>query len=139
MKTKLLVSAILFAAGTVGSMPGPEIVIVGAATWFSRQSCQKEGNSGITAGGKVLDDSALWCALPERPPRDGSGRRAWGRKVRITNRLTGRSVVCEQWDLGPGQKARKRGVVVDLTPAGFEALGGKLLAGRIEVSVEVLK
>jgi rare lipoprotein A (peptidoglycan hydrolase) len=76
--------------------------------------------------------------LPSRPPRDSSGRRAWGRTIRVTNRLTGRSIVVEQWDLGPGRRAQSRGVVIDLTPAAFLALGGRLQAGRLSVSIEVL-
>lgn len=110
----------------------------GYATWFTVQSCRREGTSGITAGGRPLDESALWCALPSKPPADGSGRRAWGRKVRVTNSKTGQSVVCEQWDIGPGRRARARGVVVDLTPAAFRALGGTLSDGRMSVIVEIL-
>jgi rare lipoprotein A (peptidoglycan hydrolase) len=69
---------------------------------------------------------------------DGSGRRAWGRKIRITNMNTGKSIICEQWDVGPGRAARARGVCVDLTPAAFLALDGQLKDGRMAVRVEVL-
>ena len=109
----------------------------GWATWYSAQSCRKEGNSGVTASGRRLEDRALWCALPERPPAGPGGRRAWGRRVRITNRLTGKSIVCEQWDVGPGKKARRRVVVVDLTPGAMRALAGAagIRKGRVPVKV----
>lgn len=110
----------------------------GFATWFTVESCRREGTSGITASGRRLDDCALWCALPTRPSCTSSGRRGWGRKIRVTNQATGQSVVVEQWDLGPGRRARARGVVVDLTPAAFLALGGRLKDGRLAVRVEVL-
>lgn len=111
----------------------------GFATWYTRQSSRREGTSGITASGRLLAESQLWCALPERPPADGSGRRAWGRKIRITNTRTGKSIVCGQWDYGPGRRARARNVVVDLTPRAFVALGGKLNAGKLTVKVEVIE
>jgi len=113
--------------------------ISGFATWYTRQSSRSEGTSGITASGRLLDESQFWCALPERPPADGSGRRAWGRKIRITNTHTGKSIVCEQWDFGPGRGARARGVCVDLTPRAFVALGGNLNDGKLTVIAEVIK
>jgi len=110
----------------------------GYATWFSGESCVREGTSGITANGRPLDDSSMWCALPERPPVGPDGRRAWGRRVRITNPETGEFILAQQWDLGPGRRARQRGVVVDLTPTAFQALRGDLQDGRLKVIVEVL-
>lgn len=133
MKTMMCAIVVLITLATVGHADSN-----GFATWFTVESCRREGTSGITASGRMLDDSALWCALPSRPPRDSSGRRAWGRKIRITNQATGRSVVVEQWDMGPGRRARARNVVIDLTPAAFLALGGRLQDGRIKVVVEVL-
>lgn len=110
----------------------------GYATWYTLQSSRHEGTSGVTAGGRLLDESKMWCALPVRPPMDGSGRRQWGRKIKITNIKTGKSVVCEQQDVGPGRGARARGACVDLTPTAFLALGGQLKAGRLMVKVEIL-
>lgn len=110
----------------------------GYATWYTRQSAIPNKITGITASGRLLKESALWCALPSRPQRDGSGQRAWGRKVRITNIHTGKSVVCEQHDVGPGRRARARGVCVDLTPAAFLGLGGVLKDGRLKVRIKIL-
>jgi len=39
-------------------------------------------------------------------------------------------------DNGPGIVPRSRGVVIDLTPAAFIALGGKLRDGKIRVKIE---
>jgi rare lipoprotein A (peptidoglycan hydrolase) len=112
----------------------------GIATYYTVKSCQREGTSGIlTASGKRYDETAFTCALPERPPKGKNGKRAWGRTVRITNLQTNRQIICRQTDFGPGRKARSRGVIVDLTPAAFEALGGALNQGRLKVKVEVLQ
>jgi rare lipoprotein A (peptidoglycan hydrolase) len=130
MMCAIFVSVILATVANAG--------INGYATWFTIRACQREGNTGITAGGRLLNESALWCALPSRPPRDGSGRRAWGRKIRITNLNTGKNIICEQWDFGPGKAAQARGVCIDLTPAAFLALGGNMKKGKIKVEVTIL-
>jgi hypothetical protein len=110
----------------------------GYATFFSYASCLSEGTSGITASGRKLQDGALWCAWPVRPPFiEGTSRRAWGRPVRVTNLETGKEITVYQMDVGPGRRARARGVIVDLTPAAFAALGGARSAGRLRVAVEV--
>jgi hypothetical protein len=134
MKTMMCAIVVLITLATVGYAD-----FNGFATWFTVESCRREETSGITASGRRLDDSALWCALPFRPPLiKSSGRRAWGRKIRVTNQATGRSIVVEQWDVGPGRRARARNVVVDLTPAAFLSLGGRLQDGRLAVRVELL-
>jgi len=108
----------------------------GYATYYTVASCKAEGTSGVlTASGKQYDESQMTCALPFHP-RKVNGRRAWGQRYRITNLRTGKSIICTHLDYGPGKKARTRGVVCDLTPAAFKALGGKLRDGRIKVKVE---
>lgn len=110
--------------------------ITGYATYYTVKSCQREGTSGIlTASGKAYDESLLTCALPFHPQKV-NGRRLWGQKYRITNLNNGKSIIVEHRDYGPGKKAKSRGVIVDLTPAAFLALGGKLNDGRIKVKVE---
>ena len=108
----------------------------GYATYYTVASCKAEGTSGVlTASGKQYDESQMTCALPFHP-RKVNGRRVWGQRYRITNLRTGKSIICMHLDYGPGKKARMRGVVCDLTPAAFKALGGKLRDGRIKVRVE---
>ena len=129
-----IIPATGFGAGT--SRPA---ATTGLATFYTVKSCQGEGTSGVlTASGQKYDEKAFTCALPERPPKWKNGKRAWGRTVRITNLQTKRQIVCRQTDFGPGRKAQKRGVIVDLTPAAFEALGGNLRDGKMKVKVEKL-
>ena len=110
----------------------------GIATYYTVKSCQREGTSGVlTASGARYVESAMTCALLFHP-RKVNGRRQWCGKWRITNLQTGKSITVTHTDYGPGKKARKRGVVVDLTPAAFLALGGKLRDGRLKVKVEKL-
>lgn len=131
--------AIIPAIGSAAGV-GSRACITGYATYYTVKSCQREGTSGIlTASGQKYDETAFTCALPERPPKEKNGKRAWGRTVRVTNLQTKRQILCRQTDFGPGRKARSRGVIVDLTPAAFEALGGALNQGRLKVKVEVLK
>ena len=130
--------AIIPAIGSAAGV-GSRACITGYATYYTAKSCQREGTSGIlTASGKRYDETAFTCALPERPPKGKNGKRAWGRTVRITNLQTNRQIICRQTDFGPGRKARSRGVIVDLTPAAFEALGGNLKDGKMKVKVEKL-
>ena len=99
----------------------------GYATYYTVKSCQKEGNSGAyTASGEIYNESALTCAMPHRP---------FGKLYKVTSMTTGRSVTVRHNDLGPGKGPRTRGVVIDLTPAAFVALGHDLADGKISVKV----
>jgi len=88
------------------------------------------------ANGKPLQDDAMTCALWLTNAK-GRPRRPSGQIVKIRNVQNGRIVHCAWTDNGPGRVPRSRGVVIDLTPAAFEALGGNLKDGRIEVEVEL--
>lgn len=107
---------------------------VGYVTYYTRASCQREGTSGVTtASGEGYDEAGFTCALPWR---------GFGGRYRLTNVETGRAVVVRHTDFGPGRAARARGVVVDVTPAVFDALGfprgcnGNVCWGRGKVKVE---
>ena len=111
----------------------------GWATYYTVKSCQREGTSGLlTASGTRYDETAMTCALWKT---NGNGKplRPDGRLVQITNVATGKTVDVAWTDNGPGRVPRRRGVIVDLTPAAFRALGGKLKDGRIRVSIEEVK
>jgi rare lipoprotein A len=109
----------------------------GKATYYSAKSCKAEGTSGVyTASGERFDEQALTCALP---------RRGFGGQYRVTNKANGKSVVCRHNDFGPGRGPRARGVVIDLSPAAYDALGGRrgvnkkgVAWGEITVEVEAL-
>jgi rare lipoprotein A (peptidoglycan hydrolase) len=48
----------------------------------------------------------------------------------VVNLKTGVSVIVRCNDLGPGKKARKRGVIIDLTPKAWEMLGLETLDNK---------
>lgn len=102
----------------------------GTASYYTVASCQREGTSGVrTANGETYDETALTCALR---------RRDFGGQYRVcTAAAPSRCVVVRHNDFGPGKGATARGVVIDLTPAAFQALS-PLRAGVVAVTVEAL-
>lgn len=90
------------------------------------------------ANGKPLRDEALTCALWVTNAA-GRVRRPDGRLVTVRCVTTGRSVQVRWTDNGPGRRARRRGVVIDLTPAAMRALAGEagIRAGLVLVTVEM--
>jgi len=99
------------------------------ASWYSTQSCQKEGTSGIfTASGEKFDENALTCAMRSRD---------FGKYYRITNLDNGKSVVVCHTDFGPNKKLWKKGRIVDLSKGAFRKIAD-LRKGIINVKVEAL-
>jgi len=119
----------------------------GRASWYSTNSVvadykvrgQPLPTNGIfpMANGKPLDDNALTCALwitnEHGRPRFPDGRLVKITHVRDGSRMT---AICAWRDVGPGRVPRSRGVIIDLTPTAFKALGGKLSDGKIQVTIE---
>jgi len=147
MKTFLtLALTTLTMAVTAASEPGPATV-TGWATWYSTNSCKLDDViRGVpprtefrTASGKLLDDSALSCALPLETARVLNIR--YGDSVRVTSLATSRTVTMKYLDRGPGRKSRSRGVIVDLSVAGMLALAGEkgIEAGRVKIKLEAVK
>ena len=98
------------------------------ASYYTYSSCIREGTSGIMANGKVLDDEALTCA---------SWDYRFGTRLRITNKLNGRSVVCVVTDRGPAKRLYKRGRKIDVSLKAAQAL--KMVeSGIVAVVVEVI-
>lgn len=107
---------------------------IGWATYYTEASSRSEGTSGAwTASGRPYHDQDLICALPIRYPYRSL---LWGRHYRVTNIATGKSVIVRHYDYGPGRRARGRGVIVDLSPAAWSALGAHFSAGRIKIVLE---
>ena len=110
----------------------------GLATWYSIASAKAEGTSGtFTANGERFDESAMTAALPSRD---------FGSKHRVCNVANGRCVSVRQNDYGPGKAARKRGTIIDLSPAAYDAMGCKrgvnskgIAWGTCAVTVEPLE
>ena len=127
---KAVIILLIWLAGCV-----PIPAMEGYATYYTVQSCKREGTSGtLTASGARYDESKMTCALPKATAKAWNIK--YGASVRITNMMNGRMVLAIYLDRGPGRSSRKRGVIIDCTPALFEKLGGKLRDGRIKVKVE---
>ena len=108
--------------------------LTGWGTWYSRASARREGTGGkniLMANGKPLVDTAMTVALwlPGRPS---------GQRYRVTSLKTGKSVIVQWEDVGPGKRSRSMGVIADLTPAAMRAIAGKqgIKAGRIKIRIE---
>lgn len=100
----------------------------GFATYYTRASCAREGNhTGLTASGRPYDESALTCARRSRE---------FGHFFCISNSATGKSIIVKQIDYGPGNGPTAKGIIIDLTPAAFCALGADLRQGKIKVTVK---
>lgn len=103
----------------------------GMASYYTAQSCRSERNSGTwTASGERFDESAMTCALR---------RRDWGGEYLIYAPDTGKEVVVRHVDFGPGKGPSSRGVIIDLTPAAFEALGFTRKQGLGRVMVQKIQ
>lgn len=100
----------------------------GFATYYTHESTGAEGNSGMwTASGAAYDEKAMTCAMR---------RRDWGSHFLVYGQATGKSAVVKLTDFGPGKGPSKRGTIIDLTPAAFKEVCGKLSIGKCFVSVQ---
>jgi len=109
--TKLML-ACTFIASTI-AVPMTALAQEGIASVYSGER---------TANGEYARASSLTAAHRTLP---------FGTKVRVTNHQTGRSVVVRINDRGPFVRGR----IIDLTPAGAQALG---FSGLAHVSVDVM-
>ena len=99
------------------------------ASWYSFNSCRKEGTSGyFTASGERFNENDLTCALPHRK---------FGSSYKVTNLKNGKSVIVRHNDFGPGKKPLSRGVVIDLSKGAFQKIAD-LKSGIVPVKVEAL-
>jgi rare lipoprotein A (peptidoglycan hydrolase) len=110
----------------------------GKATYYTRESTIAEGNPGVvTASGEEYDERAFTAAMR---------RRDFGGDYLVCRTDgSGRCVIVRHIDYGPGKAAARRGIVIDLSPAAFDALGGQrgvnkrgIAWGEITVEVEAL-
>lgn len=103
-------------------------VLTGKATYYTTASCQSEGTSGVyTANGEHFDENAFTCAMR---------RRDWGSQFNVTNLANGKSVTVRLNDFGPGRGPSSKGVIIDLSPAAWIALGVTTKTGSLNVIVE---
>lgn len=96
------------------------------ASYYTVESCLREGTSGIMANGKRLDDARYTAASWDYP---------FGTRLRVTNTRNGKSVVVSVEDRGPAKRLYRKGRVIDLSKAAFERIGA-LSAGIVPVKIE---
>jgi rare lipoprotein A len=107
----------------------PQVVSAETASYYTYQSCVREGTSGVwTASGERFNENDFTCALRSRD---------WGGIYRVTNIETGRWVIVRHNDFGPNKKLHDKGRVIDLSKAAFAAIA-PLRKGIISVKVERL-
>ena len=98
----------------------------GTASWYSTESCQREGTSGtVTASGEAYDEDALTCASWDYP---------FGTMLLVLNRDNNKSVIVRVTDRGPSKRLVKRGRIIDLSKGAFSRIA-ELDQGVIRVTV----
>lgn len=128
----VLLMSVFFLA--VGSAPPSAYATIrtGFASYYTVASCQREGTSGVyTANGERYEETALTAALPGRQ----FGTR-W--HVCRTDTQPTRCCTVRVNDSGPGRRAQRQRVVIDLTPAAFAQLA-PLSRGRIPITMERIR
>lgn len=105
------------------------IIEEGYASYYTVKSCKKAGSSGVwTASGERYDEKLFTCARPFK--------RDFGKYFKVTNIISGKSVIVKCNDLGITRKFNEKRVV-DLSPIAFKSIGD-LKEGLIKVKVEEL-
>jgi len=85
----------------------------GTASYYTVESCKKEGTSGIMANGKELDDNAKTVA---------SWDYKFGTVLLVKNLENGKTVRVMVSDRGPARRLYRMGRIVDLSRAAFSAI-----------------
>jgi len=107
-----------------------QTVFAATASYYTYESCVKEGTSGVwTASGERFDENDLTAAMWNVP---------FGTIVKVTNMLTNKYVYVRINDRGPSKKLVKKGRVIDLSKAAFQRISN-LEKGIIPVKVEIQK
>jgi len=107
--------------------------LIGEASYYTYESCKKEGASGIfTASGERFNENDYTAALWNCP---------FGAIYRVTNLLTGAWVEIRINDRGPSKRLVKKGRIIDLSKKAMQTLCGVdgLKQGIIKVKIERIK
>ena len=99
------------------------------ASYYTVESCLREGTSGIMANGKALKDDDYTAA---------SWDYSFKSRVKVTNVNNGKSVTVSITDRGPSRRLYRQGRVIDLSRAAFEKIAS-LKEGIIPVKIEEIK
>lgn len=98
------------------------------ASWYSVESCLREGTSGIMANGKKLKDSKYTFACWHLP---------FGTKVEFTNLRNGKKVIAVCKDRGPSKRLVKQGRLFDLSRITFAQIEN-LNKGIVKISWKII-
>jgi rare lipoprotein A len=102
----------------------------GEASFYTIESCHREGTSGITASGEPLNNRMLTCALPSHY--------YIGKRIRVTNIKNHKSVIVRCTDYGPNARlVYEHNRIIDLSQAAFMKIAN-LDDGIAQVKIEVL-
>ena len=96
------------------------------ASYYTYESCIREGTSGICANGERLNDNGFTCA---------SWDYNFGDLLNVTNLSNNRRVIVRVNDRGPSKRLYKKGRKLDLSLKAMDALGG-VDRGVIKVTIE---
>ena len=99
------------------------------ASWYSVESCRREGTSGVMANGRKLDDSKFTAA---------SWDYKFNTKLKVKNIRNGKWVMVRVTDRGPAKRLYRQGRVIDLSRAAFHAIES-LKKGIVEVEISVVE
>lgn len=128
-RKKFIWIAVILAAWFVLCLFAASKVWGAEASYYTYDSCRKEGSSGVfTASGERFNENALTAAMWGVP---------FGTLVRVTNLANGKSVVVRITDRGPSKRLVKIGRIIDLSKMAFKRIAS-LKDGVIKVKVEIL-
>jgi len=97
-------------------------------SWYSQESCRREGTSGINADGTRFDDTDFSCASWDYP---------FGTSLLVTNPVNQKSVIVVVKDRGPAKRLYRQGRKLDLSKSAFKSIA-PLKLGVITVRVREL-
>ena len=98
----------------------------GTASWYSSESCKREGTSGIMANGRRLNDGEFIAA---------SWDFKFGTRLKVTNLENGKATIVVISDRGPSIRLYRKGRILDLSKSAFAAIAC-LRSGIIKIRIE---
>ena len=122
-----IILILLIVIGIWGKARASEVTLT--ASWYSVESCKREGTSGIMANGRKLNDEKFTCASWDYP---------FGTILKITNLRSGKCVLAVVTDRGPSKKLYRKGRILDLSKSAFSQIAN-LKQGLVPVKIEVIK
>ena len=130
-KAKMTLQSTLLSIIICISLIGMAHAETGTASWYSKQSCIKEGTwqkyGGKCADGKYHNLSKELCVASWFYP--------FNTRLVVTCLRTGKKCVVTVTDRGPNRKLVKRGRIIDLSKMAFMSIAN-LKEGVIKVSIK---